>query len=292
MSRHIFVLAAALLLSVTVPDAVGDPAHAGVDVQVTVTPDSVHVMTSMEGTDSAALVQTAAGAQERLVAWTTEVRTKMAQDFPIVGIVRYQVGYKEIELSLRATQGETEFLASANRELLARASELQRAMTEGFPEIKGTWRVTISRGKQAAGDEPTTEGTASDTPQEPSEPQRAVQGNPRQTLPFDHWAYDAAQRLAGLGMITGFPSGTFHGKRQLTRYEFAYAISRLLDVSETSDSRGSPGPQVPQSKVDCDEVRAIVQKLIDEFAAEIADIYKHHIMMSPGWRVGLDLPFL
>jgi len=291
MSRHMLVLAAALLLSVPVPDAVGAEA-VPIAVDVVVAPESVTVMSSIEGTDAAALLETAAGAQERLVAWATEVRSKMAQDFPTVRIVRYQVGYKEIELSLRAAYGETDFLASANRELLARASELQRAMTEGFPELEGTWRVTISRDKQAAGDEPPTEGTASDTPQEPSEPQRAVQGKPRQTLPLDHWAYDAAQRLVGLGMITGWPSGTFHGKRPLTRYEFAYAISRLLDVSETSDSRGSPGPQVPQGKVDCDEVRGTVQKLIDEFAAEIADIYKHHIMMSPGWRVGLDLPFL
>ena len=292
MSRHMLVLAAALLLSVAAPDAVGgEAAHVAVDVVVA--RDSVTVMSSIEGTDAAALLETAAGAQERLVAWTTQVRSKMAQDFPRVGIVRYQVGYKEIELSLRAAQGETEFLASANRELLARASELQRAMTEGFPELEGTWRVTISRGKQAAGDEPPTEGTASDTPQEPSEPQRAVQGKPWQTVPFDHWAYDAVRRLVDLRIIAGYPDKTFDRVgRPLCRYEFAMVISRLLDVNETSDRRGSFGPQVPQGKVDCDEVRAIVQKLIDEFAPEIADMYKHHIWMSPGWRVGLDLPFL
>ena len=54
--------------------------------------------------------------------------------------------------------------------------------------------------------------------------------NPTQTVPFDHWAYNAVDQLVQKGIIIGYPDGTFKGDRAMTRYEFAMAISRLLDV--------------------------------------------------------------
>jgi hypothetical protein len=54
--------------------------------------------------------------------------------------------------------------------------------------------------------------------------------NPAETVPFDHWAYDAVQKLVESGIIVGYPDGTFRGERTMTRYEFAMAISRLLDL--------------------------------------------------------------
>ncbi len=49
-------------------------------------------------------------------------------------------------------------------------------------------------------------------------------------VPFDHWAYDAVQQLIDMGIIIGYPDGCFRGDRTLTRYEFAMALSRLLDA--------------------------------------------------------------
>ena len=57
--------------------------------------------------------------------------------------------------------------------------------------------------------------------------------NPAETVPFDHWAYDAVQKLVDQGIIIGYPDGTFRGNRAMTRYEFAMAISRLLDCVGT-----------------------------------------------------------
>ena len=51
--------------------------------------------------------------------------------------------------------------------------------------------------------------------------------NPAETVPFDHWAYDAAQSLTDSGIIVGYPDGTFRGDRTMTRDEFAAAVSRL-----------------------------------------------------------------
>jgi hypothetical protein len=47
-------------------------------------------------------------------------------------------------------------------------------------------------------------------------------------VPPDHWAYDAVNDLQEKGIIHGYPTGYFDGKKTLTRYEFAVAIDRML----------------------------------------------------------------
>jgi hypothetical protein len=69
-----------------------------------------------------------------------------------------------------------------------------------------------------------------------------AQRNPAETVPFDHWAYDAVQTLVDEGIIIGYPDGTFRGDRVMTRYEFAMAISRLLDILPPPQ----PGPAGPK----------------------------------------------
>lgn len=49
-------------------------------------------------------------------------------------------------------------------------------------------------------------------------------------VPVDHWAYEAVQQLQDKGIVIGYPDGTFSGKRALTRYEFALALSRAIPV--------------------------------------------------------------
>jgi hypothetical protein len=60
-------------------------------------------------------------------------------------------------------------------------------------------------------------------------------------VPSDHWAYDAVQELAQSGIVIGYPDGTFKGQRQMTRYEFAMAISRLVEKYKPGE--GVPGPK-------------------------------------------------
>lgn len=133
--------------------------------------------------------------------------------------------------------------------------------------------------------------------------------NPAETVPFDHWAYDAVQKLVDQGIIIGYPDGTFRGNRALTRYEFAMAVSRLLDALARNPAMRGPvgpegpvgpagrvgaaggagpqgvagpagpqgpagpaGPQGPAGKMNPDEVKAICQKLLDEFKTELKDL--------------------
>ena len=49
-------------------------------------------------------------------------------------------------------------------------------------------------------------------------------------VPQGHWAGDAVSRITQLGIITGFPDGTFRGNEAFTRYQAALVISRLIDL--------------------------------------------------------------
>ncbi len=131
--------------------------------------------------------------------------------------------------------------------------------------------------------------------------------NPAETVPFDHWAYDAVQKLVDCGVIIGYPkTHEFKGDRAMTRYEFAIAIARLMDspcmakgAGQKGDKgdTGATGPAGPKGdtgaagaagaagakgekgdkgdkgdKPTDDEVRAICAKLLDEFKDELADL--------------------
>lgn len=49
-------------------------------------------------------------------------------------------------------------------------------------------------------------------------------------IPEGHWAGEAVDRIADLGIVIGFPDGTFRGNEAFTRYQAALVISRMLDV--------------------------------------------------------------
>jgi hypothetical protein len=51
-------------------------------------------------------------------------------------------------------------------------------------------------------------------------------------VPAEHWAAMALQALAQLGIFTGYPDGTFGGKRAVTRYEGAIALQRLQQQAQ------------------------------------------------------------
>ncbi len=80
-------------------------------------------------------------------------------------------------------------------------------------------------------------------------------------VPAGHWAKDAIDRLVGQGIILGYPDGTYRGTQNLTRYEAAVIIARLLDQVRTGE--------VPASSIDADTLTAL-QNAIQELAADLA----------------------
>lgn len=132
----------------------------------------------------------------------------------------------------------------------------------------------------------------------------ALAGPELTDVPRDHWAYDAVKKLADVGVLIGYPDDLFHPQRCLTRYEFAMAVSRLLSYYQLAPKPGDPGdpgppgplgppgppgPQGPQgppgpegvagpagppgtASLDRTVIEAIVKRLTNEFAAELADL--------------------
>lgn len=98
-------------------------------------------------------------------------------------------------------------------------------------------------------------------------------------VPPDHWAYDAVQELVNLGIIQGYPDGTYGGRRAMSRYEFAEAIARAVPaIAEAIQVEGGlpglqgpAGPAGPQGPpgAGAEQVQAL-QRLVDEFRDELA----------------------
>jgi len=52
-------------------------------------------------------------------------------------------------------------------------------------------------------------------------------------VPATHWAYPYVSHLKDKGIVIGYPDGTFKGNQNITRYEEAAMISRLIGLLET-----------------------------------------------------------
>ncbi|HOL51981.1 MAG TPA: S-layer homology domain-containing protein, partial [Bacillota bacterium] len=57
-----------------------------------------------------------------------------------------------------------------------------------------------------------------------------VLASPFSDLPEEsHWALDALTMLAALGIVEGYPDGSFKGTQPATRYEVALIVARALE---------------------------------------------------------------
>ena len=66
------------------------------------------------------------------------------------------------------------------------------------------------------------------------QPIGAIQSAPAQfpDVPDGHWASDAIDLAVASGIIVGFPDGTYRGSQNLTRYEEAVIIARMINLFE------------------------------------------------------------
>jgi uncharacterized protein (UPF0335 family)/opacity protein-like surface antigen len=94
-------------------------------------------------------------------------------------------------------------------------------------------------------------------------------------VPPGHWAYQSIEQLVQLGIIEGFPDGTFRPNRTMTRAEFAQAIARAYrNIDErlrALDRRISEiRPQSDQQPVDT----SALERQINELRAQIEELKK------------------
>jgi len=74
-------------------------------------------------------------------------------------------------------------------------------------------------------------------------------------VPMDHWAAKFVEKAKALGLMQGYPDGTFRGDKPLTRYEMAAIISALADrgfmlaePADAGDRSVSSAPEPAQER--------------------------------------------
>jgi hypothetical protein len=90
-----------------------------------------------------------------------------------------------------------------------------------------------------------------------------VQAQAFPDIPADHWAGEAVTRIADLGIVIGFPDGTYRGNEGFTRYQAALVISRLLDVI-----RADMDAMKALTDADIASLRNALQELASDVAAQ------------------------
>ena len=84
----------------------------------------------------------------------------------------------------------------------------------------------------------------------------AYAANPFSDVTPDDWAYQAVSDLSVQGVVEGYPDGTFKGERNMTRYELAQIIARLMAKEDQLNA----------------EQQATLDKLAGEYADELANL--------------------
>lgn len=100
-----------------------------------------------------------------------------------------------------------------------------------------------------------------------------VFAGPFENVPAGHWAYSALARLAGAGVIAGYPKETFMSDKPLTRFEVATILSRIItDISYTySPGIGGKTAQMTQLEFK-GSLASLVARLAREFAPELTPL--------------------
>ena len=84
----------------------------------------------------------------------------------------------------------------------------------------------------------------------------AYAANPFSDVTPDDWAYQAVSDLSVQGVVEGYPDGTFKGERNMTRYELAQIVARLMAKEDQLNA----------------QQQATLDKLAGEYADELANL--------------------
>lgn len=106
-------------------------------------------------------------------------------------------------------------------------------------------------------------------------------------VPQNHWAYEALLKLYQLGLITGYPDGTYKGNQAMSRYEIALVIYKVLIYLQSQIKTSTTVVTTPnltpsnfdqiineilqKSKLTEEELK-IIKDLISEFKNELISL--------------------
>jgi len=63
----------------------------------------------------------------------------------------------------------------------------------------------------------------------------AAQANPFASVPKDHWAYSAVEKLVQDGLVDGYGDSDFRGEKAITRYEMAELVAKAMSNVDKAD---------------------------------------------------------
>ena len=84
----------------------------------------------------------------------------------------------------------------------------------------------------------------------------AFAANPFSDVSTSDWAYQAVSDLSDRGLVEGYPDGTFRGQQNITRYELAQIVARLMAKEDQMNA----------------EDRAMIDRLASEYAGELENL--------------------
>ena len=92
-------------------------------------------------------------------------------------------------------------------------------------------------------------------------------------VPPGHWAYQSIEQLVQLGIIEGYPDGTFRPNRTMTRAEFAQAIARAYrNIDERLRALDRRISEIPQGGQQVDI--SALERQVNELRAQVQELQK------------------
>lgn len=93
-------------------------------------------------------------------------------------------------------------------------------------------------------------------------------------VPLNHWAYDAVMYVSNLGIISGYPDGTFRGMDYVSRYQLAVAIYRTIEYIRKNVS-GSSTVVTSKPEVSPAEIAKLRQDIEEQLKKLNTDFEQH-----------------
>jgi len=79
-------------------------------------------------------------------------------------------------------------------------------------------------------------------------------------VPADHWATQIIAAVSEFGLMNGYPDGTFHPQKTLTRAETVTIMNRLMNKIQLSPVNGQSWPDVPPTHWAYQDIEAATKK--------------------------------
>ncbi len=96
-------------------------------------------------------------------------------------------------------------------------------------------------------------------------------------VPINHWAYDAVMSVSELGIISGYPDGTFRGVDYVSRYQLAVAIYRTIQYITKALGAPQGGGVVGKGVVDeldrkIQNLKEVLANLKSDYESKMRDV--------------------